>query len=76
MAGRVRRSNEGGATHFLFDDSQGRPCALSESSAAEERAIWLGLRGGDGQMHLTQELVAELLPFLTDFARTGELPEE
>jgi hypothetical protein len=60
-----------------FRDRYGAKCSLQKSSLASEDAIWLGIdevAGQPARMHLTQEMVAMLLPALTAFAETGELP--
>jgi hypothetical protein len=63
-----------------FVDRYGQPCSLQKSSLATEDAIWIGCDQGlhvDGQclarMHLTQDMVAQLLPLLHRFVETGEL---
>jgi len=71
-----------------FADRYGQHCSLQDSSLATEAAIWLGvdntgpnIKGGpneqynepvNARMHLTQDMVKQLLPFLTEFAETGE----
>lgn len=73
-----------------FIDYYGSECSLQESSLACPAAIWFGIDldfmenprlaekpdppSGVHRMHLTQEQVRELLPFLTCFAETGLLP--
>jgi hypothetical protein len=67
-----------------FKDRYGEACSIQESSSAEEHCIWLGCehetiheKTGErcgARMHLTQELVAGLLPLLQHFVETGELP--
>lgn len=63
-----------------FVDRYGKECSLQKSSLATEDAIWFGCNEGlhfEGKcmarMHLTQEQVAELLPYLQHFIETGEL---
>ena len=58
-----------------FVDLYGANCSIQESSLATDNAIWLGVNGeGAGRrMHLNQEQVAALLPFLTHFAEHGDL---
>lgn len=57
-----------------FVDRCGAPCSLQKSSSASEDCIWLGRDETEpGRMHLTQEMVAALLPHLQRFAETGEL---
>lgn len=63
-----------------FRDHNGESCSIQESSVATEDLIWLGRDDVDshtfGRMHLTQAMVAELLPLLTRFAETGRLAED
>ncbi len=62
-----------------FADRDGRECVIQESSAPSESCLWLGVDLGlngepiPGRMHITRELVLELLPILRYFARTGSL---
>lgn len=67
-----------------FQDKYGQECSLQESSIATQRCVWLGVDRGirDGnylqdihaRMHLTQEQVTNLLPYLHNFIETGHLP--
>lgn len=72
---------------ITFSDRYQQVCSLQDSSLATEPAIWLGvsatgpiLDGPNGQknedvnsrMHLTQAMVKQLLPYLQEFANTGE----
>lgn len=62
-----------------FEDCYGSQCSVQESSLGTEAAIWLGVDkdwNGDEhfRMHLTQQMVASLLPLLQHFAEYGELP--
>ena len=54
-----------------FRDQYDKLCSLQKSSLATQDCIWLGL--DQERMHLTQEMVAELLPRLEKFVYTGEL---
>ena len=63
-----------------FVDRYGAKCSIQKSSLAFENCIWLGLEEGthvDGtccaRMHLTQEMVKDLLPRLQKFVETGEI---
>jgi len=61
-----------------FTDRYGSECSIQKSSLAFEDCIWLGVdedfKGCEGvRMHLTREMVAELLPYLNQFVKTGEL---
>lgn len=70
---------ERGFLYGKFTDRFGSKCSLQESSLATEAAVWLGVDTAfDGKectrMHLTQDMVRDLLPALQHFAKTGELP--
>jgi hypothetical protein len=61
-----------------FRDTYKSKCSLKESSSAMEPKIWFGVDiDFEGKectpMHLNQEQVEELLPFLQKFVETGEL---
>ena len=66
-----------------FRDRYDAACSLQKSSLAHEDAIWFGCNENSfhsttgeplaPRMHLTQEQVRELLPYLQRFAETGEL---
>lgn len=63
-----------------FTDRNGRECIIQESSNPSENCLWLGVDLGlngepipGGRMHLSRELVLDLLPILRYFARTGFL---
>jgi hypothetical protein len=67
-----------GFVGWEFKDRYGSSCSLQESSLAGESAIWFGVdEDFQGQkctrMHLTQEVVAELLPLLQRFLKKGHL---
>lgn len=71
-----------------FTDRYGKKCSIQESSLATEAAIWLGCDEGthttdlDGslvcmaRMHLTQEMVEDLIPLLDHFVYKGSLDED
>ena len=72
-----------------FKDRYGCNCSIQKSSLATEDAIWFGIDAAfpsaaetvsgtipERRMHLTQEMVAELLPLLQHFVETGELDEQ
>ena len=74
--------NQRGFARGEFVDRYGEQCSIQKSSLATEDAIWLGCNTGmhvDGQccarMHLTREMVADLLPLLHHFVETGDLPD-
>lgn len=61
-----------------FTDSYRQKCSLQKSSNIEDH-IWLGVdvdlegKRVNQRMHLTQEMVASLLPLLQRFVETGEI---
>jgi hypothetical protein len=68
-------------TEFL--DCYGNKCSLQKSSIATQDCIWFGVDDPkpkrcvefpkDTWMHLTRDQVKELLPYLKNFVKTGEL---
>jgi hypothetical protein len=67
-----------GFSRAEFIDRYRSKCSIQDSSLASEDAIWLGVDTDfDGKectrMHLTRELVRELLPLLQAFAETGSI---
>lgn len=54
-----------------FLDRDGETCSLQKSSLATDVCIWLGC--APNRMHLTQQMVADMLPLLQRFVETGEL---
>ena len=66
-----------GFSYYKFQDYYRQPCSIQKSSLMDPECIWLG-REIDGvvadRMHLTQDMVRDLLPLLQHFAETGELP--
>jgi hypothetical protein len=63
-----------------FEDRYGLQCSLQKSSLATEDAIWLGVDSVDGKparMHLTREMVANLLPALkmANFQKTNNVTD-
>lgn len=82
-----KANNSRGFGHITFTDRYGQICSLQDSSLATEAAVWLGVDNTGPQlegpnktkkeqvmcrMHLTQEMVKQLLPFLQLFAEKGE----
>lgn len=80
--------NDRNLNKILFLDRYHQECSIQDSSLATEAAIWLGIDNSgpmldgptgkrnesfSGRMHLTQEMVKQLLPVLTEFANTGNL---
>lgn len=79
---------ERGFRAYRFIDRYKEECSLQESSLATEPAIWFGIdvkkTDYDGapmpkhtlaRMHLTKEMVKELLPILEAWVRDEELPK-
>lgn len=73
-----------GFSRATFVDRYGANCSIQKSSIATEDCIWLGVDDKPerhhvtqewlGQrMHLTQDMVRNLLPLLQKFVETGEL---
>jgi hypothetical protein len=74
-------------THRGFVDYYSSQCSLQKSSHPKDDAIWLVMKDGTrwvkypppddasltARMHLTHDQVAELLPHLTHFVKTGEI---
>jgi hypothetical protein len=60
---------------YEFNDRYQTECTLQNSSLASEDAIWLGVHSpkdaANGRMHLTKEMVRELIPRLQEFVDTG-----
>jgi hypothetical protein len=54
-----------------FLDRYNNRCSLQKSSLATEDCIWLGVN--ESRMHLTQDQVKALLPYLQRFVDTGEI---
>lgn len=84
------RQTQNGFLHGEFEDRYRQRCSIQESSAADP-CLWLGvdntgplLAGPGGEkeehilarMHLTQEMVRDLLPLLQHFVEHGDLPRE
>ena len=55
-----------------FTDRTGKQCTLQESDITTEHCIWLG-SASCRPMHLTQDMVRELLPYLQRFVESGHL---
>ena len=54
-----------------FLDLYGHASSLQQSSIVEPPCVWFGT--DTDRMHLTQEMVTVLLPYLQEFAKTGQL---
>lgn len=57
-----------------FADEYGKACSLQESSLATRDCIWFGVDDDGQRMHLTQEHVKALMPYLQRFVDSGALP--
>jgi hypothetical protein len=60
-----------GFKRINFTDDHVNKCSIQESSKALYPCIWFGQ--GASRMHLNQEQVKELLPYLDRFVETGKL---
>ena len=70
--GRMKKiKTERGFDFIYFIDEYCESCSLQKSSIATEDCIWLGVDGR--RMHLSQEMVKELIPYLSKFMETGDL---
>ena len=65
-----------------FIDRYGAECSIQKSSIAFEDCIWLGRNNETtdplgqkcgARMHLTREMVADIIPLLERFVETGKL---
>jgi hypothetical protein len=71
--------SEKGLNKISFEDDYKQQCSLQKSNAALENKIWLGVekdingKAVNARMHLTQEQVRDLLPYLQTFADTGDI---
>lgn len=87
----IFKSNERGFTTGKFQDRYKQECSIQDSSIATEACIWLGvdntgqlIEGPSGnknetvncRMHLTVDMVKELIPILQAFVATGFLPNK
>ena len=66
------RKTQRGFDLIEFIDRYDKSCSLQKSSLAFEDCVWLGCNGNN-RMHLTQEHVKELLPYLQKFIEMGEI---
>jgi len=79
--GALTIKEEKGLSKISFEDDYKQQCSLQRSNAALENKVWLGVEKDingkivNGRMHLTQEQVRDLLPYLQKFADTGELSD-
>lgn len=62
-----------------FSDDYKQKCSLQKSNAALENKIWIGVdkdingKAVNARMHLNQNQLKNILPYLQKFAETGEL---
>jgi hypothetical protein len=62
-----------------FEDNYKQQCSLQKSNYSLENEIWLGVNKDiignnvDTRMHLTQEQVKQILPYLKMFSEKGEI---
>jgi len=63
-----------GQRRYVFTDSLGRACDITEADAEKPPAIWVGRDIVGKRMCLTQDQVAALMPYLVYFIKEGELP--
>ena len=60
-----------GFPRITFNDLYQEECSLQMSSKAGKPCIWLG--DDRNRMHLDQDMVEQLLPFLLQFVKKGRL---
>jgi hypothetical protein len=69
--------DEKGVSKITFDDDYKQKCSLQKSNSAMDDKIWFGVdkdingKAIVARMHLTQDQVRELLPYLQKFVDTG-----
>lgn len=73
----IKRTGRGFA-RADFMDRYGSECSIQDSSLANEAAVWLGVQkdfegNASTRMHLTQDMVAALLPALRRFVQNGSV---
>ena len=70
------KSGKGFYRYTFWDSLQ--ECELTEASVTDksEPHIWFGRKRSEHLMNLNQEAVAELLPYLQTFVKTGRIVEE
>ena len=69
------KTTQRGFAFIEFIDRYGKACSLQESSLATENCIWFGIDRLTNRMHLTQEQVRDLLPYLQKFVEAGKIQE-
>lgn len=68
----IEEVTDRGFKHVIFKDTYDQTCRLYESSAATQDAIWLSNEDGK-PIHLSQDNVQKILPYLQKFVETGRL---
>lgn len=73
-----KETTDRGFSIIRFEDIYGAKCSLQKSSSAMVDAVWLGpsitADGADNQrMQLSRDQVKNLLPFLRNFVKTGDI---
>lgn len=53
-----------------FKDLYGVDCRIQDSSSAEKACLWIGTE--KDSMHLTRQMVKQLLPVLNEFVKQGD----
>jgi hypothetical protein len=72
-------SGEKGISKITFLDDFKQQCSIQQSSSTLENKIWFGVdkdingKAIVARMHLTQEQIREIIPYLQKFASTGVL---
>jgi len=75
----INIAHDKGSNKISFEDDYKQQCSLQKSNAALENKIWLGVdkdvngKAVNARMHLNQEQVKKILPYLQKFADIGEL---
>lgn len=74
----INITDEKGVGKFSFEDDYKQKCSIQKSNSALENKIWFGVdkdingKAIVARMHLTQDQVRILLPYLQKFADTGD----
>lgn len=75
----IDTENGKGLRKISFSDDYKQKCSLQKSNSTMENKIWFGVdkdingKPVNARMHLTQEQVRQLLPYLHKFLETGDL---
>jgi hypothetical protein len=74
----INITDENGVNKISFEDDYKQKCSLQKSNSALENKIWFGVdkdingKAIVARMHLTQDQVRELIPYLQKFVETGD----